>query len=94
MPRISARRLPFPDQLNNGLTDMPIIRAKNETVAIRRSLIDNPRLSWHARGLMIFIDAHPEIDVDIFTRDLGGSRENREAFRELLDLGYLVDDKA
>jgi hypothetical protein len=73
---------------------MPIIRAKNETVAIPRSLIDNPRLSWHARGLMIFIESHQEIEVDDFVRDLSGERGNREAFRELLDLGYLVDDNA
>jgi hypothetical protein len=72
---------------------MTITRA-HKMVAIRKSLIDNPRLSWHARGLMVFIDANPQIEVDAFIRQLSGVRENRDAFNELLDLGYLVDDKA
>jgi hypothetical protein len=72
---------------------MAIVRG-NEMVAIRKSLINNSRLSWHARGLMVFIDANPQIEVDAFIRQLSGVRENRDAFNELLDLGYLVDGKA
>ncbi len=82
---------------------MSIIRAPRPVIIVQRSLIEDGRLSWAARGLMVFIDAQPddwEFSVAYlldFTVDEAKSFADRHSgicalFAELLDAGYLLED--
>ena len=83
---------------------MPIIRAKQQVVAISRAMIEDSRLSWEARGIMAFLESDPEFAIDAghlagIARDAyGGSlaKAHQVAWRalsELIAAGYLRDDQ-
>lgn len=82
---------------------MSIIRAQHAVIIVQRSLIEDDRLSWGARGLMAFIDARPECWEFNIEELLALTGDSVYPFitsqdiidglvDELLAAGYLVED--
>jgi hypothetical protein len=62
--------------------------------AISNAVIENHRLSWEARGLLIYILSKPNNSraetADLARRSAGGGDEVQRIFGELETFGYLV----
>ncbi len=65
----------------------------NHHVVIDRSMLDDPRLSFRAKGLLCYLLAHPGIDMadkkQISSVSLEGLDAIQTALQELQDAGYL-----
>lgn len=76
-----------------------IVRAetnRESTVMIDKRIIQDPNLSWEAKGVMAFIMTFPE-GADIRTEELHNHFADRletihSALNELVDSGYITEE--
>lgn len=81
------------------MTLIKVIRSnsdKNSTVMIDKRILQNPNLSWEAKGVMAFIMTLSE-DADIRAEELqnhfADSLETiQSALKELVDGGYITEE--
>jgi hypothetical protein len=70
---------------------------KSEFLQINNAPVQDPCLSWAAKGLLAYLLSLPETwDVhlrDLFTRSADGRRATQAAMNELIVAGYVVKDQ-
>lgn len=83
------------------MTDKTIIRCErgrtNPYAQISRKALQNPSLSWKAKGLLAYLLSLPE-DWQIYIKELpnhcrDGIKATRAAFRELVQIGHISGQK-
>lgn len=73
---------------------MRIIRGKSTHVAVLRELIEDCRISFGARGFMVYLIANPNLPVKDATTLAGiNGFQVDDLVGELLATGWLVEDE-
>jgi hypothetical protein len=76
-----------------------IVKAKHksEFFQMNNEAIQDPSLSWAAKGLLAYLLSMPEKWEphlrDLFVRSSGGRRATEAAMKELIDTGYVRKDQ-
>jgi hypothetical protein len=69
----------------------------SEFFQMNKAPVQNPGLSWAARGLLAYFLSLPETwEVhlrDLFTRSMDGRRSTQAAMNELIAAGYVVKEQ-
>ncbi len=75
-----------------------ITRRESPFVQVDRGIVENPKLSWKAKGLMAYLLSRPDdwriMMADLEKRSTDGSTAIRSALIELRDAGYAQLDRA